>query len=99
MPEHPIPHVPPNSTALREVAHAVDAALTLPKPAAERDELTYLRIMRDRARVVRQAMKDILSDREIEADGRDVMAVVGELRAWTEQLSDDQYSHSPEPTI
>lgn len=95
MNDRPIPHVPPNSTPLREIAHAVDAALTLPKPATERDELTYLRIMRDRARCVRQAMRDILGDREIEADGRDVMAVVGELRACIEQLSDDAYDHQP----
>jgi hypothetical protein len=47
----PVRHVPPNSTALRELLTAIDRALTLPAPATARDELTYLRIHRGRARL------------------------------------------------
>lgn len=43
-----IREIPPGSTALRELTHAIDSALALPKPATGRDELTYLRIARDR---------------------------------------------------
>jgi hypothetical protein len=93
-----IPHVPPRSTPLRELAHAVDRALTLPSEATTRDELVYLRIMRDRARLVRQAMRDILDDREIETDPRDVMAVVTSLRDETAQLPDDACDYAPEPS-
>jgi hypothetical protein len=93
---HPaIPPVPPNSTPLRELAHAVAAVLTLPNPATTRDEVTYLRITRDRARLVRQAMRRILADRE--AEDRDVMVIVTSLRDQVAQLPDDSYDHAPEP--
>jgi hypothetical protein len=92
----PMPEIPPNSTAIREIAHAVEAALTLPNPAATRDELTYLRILRDRARLVRQAMRRVLRDRE--ADDSDVMQVVSSLRDEATQLPDDQYDHQPDPS-
>ena len=88
--------VPPNSSALRELAHAIDDALALPNPATTRDELTYLRITRDRARLVRQAMRRILADRE--ADDRDVMAAVTTLRDQAAQLPDDAYDHHPQPS-
>lgn len=89
-------HVPPGSTLLRELCHAVDQALALPGPATTRDELTYLRIMRDRARLVRQAMRRLLNDRE--ADERDVMLVVASLRDEAASLCDDQYDHAPGPS-
>jgi hypothetical protein len=92
----PIRQVPPGSTPLRELAHAVDQALTLPRPATTRDEITYLRIMRDRARLVRQAMRRLIADRE--ADDRDVMAAVTALRDATGQLADDACDYEPEPT-
>jgi hypothetical protein len=38
--------------ALREFCQAIEAALTLDAPATTKVELTYLRISRDRARVV-----------------------------------------------
>ena len=44
--------MPPGSTPLRELAHAVAGALTLPKDVAEREEIDYLRASRDRARIV-----------------------------------------------
>ena len=91
-----VPPVPPGSTPLRELAHAVANTLTLPGPATTRDEVTYLRITRDRARLVRQAMRHILGDRE--ADDRDIMAIVASLRDETAQLPDDSYDHTPEPS-
>jgi hypothetical protein len=92
-PSLPAPVVPPNSSALRELAHAV-AALTLPGPATTRDELTYLRVHRDRARLVLFAMRRVLADRE--ADARDVMAVVTALRDQAAQMPGDTYDHSPQ---
>jgi hypothetical protein len=91
-----VPPVPPGSTPLRELVHAVDHVLALPNPAATRDELTYLRILRDRARLVRQTMRRILRDRE--ADDRDVMRAVASLRDEAASLADDQYDHAPEPS-
>jgi len=91
-----IREIPPGSTAVRELAHAIDSALALPKPATERDELTYLRIARDRSRLVRAAMRRILADREI--DDRDIMIAVTSLRDQAAQLPDDSYDHSPEPS-
>ena len=97
MNDRPMPHVPPNSTPLRELAHAVSRALTLPNQATVRDELVYLRCMRDRARLVRQAMRDILDDRDIETDPRDVMVVVASLREETAALADHDPDHEPQP--
>jgi hypothetical protein len=91
-----IRHVPPNSSALRELAYAINDALALPKPATTRDELTYLRITRDRARLVRGAMRRILADSEIEDS--DVMAMVASLRDEAAQLPDDTYDHKPLPS-
>jgi hypothetical protein len=88
--------VPPGSTPLRELCHAIDKALALPGPATLRDEVTYLRILRERARLVRRAIRRLLADRE--ADDRDVMIVVCGLRNEAGQLSDDQYDHAPEPS-
>jgi hypothetical protein len=88
--------VPPNGSALRELARAIDDALALPSPATTRDELTYLRITRDRARLVRQAMRRILAGRE--ADDRDIMAAVTTLRDQAAQLPDDTYDHHPLPS-
>jgi hypothetical protein len=87
--------VPPGSTPVRELAHAIDQALALPRPATERDEVTYLRILRDRARLVRSAVRKILRDRE--ADDRDVMLAVAALRDEAAQLGDDTYDHAPQP--
>jgi hypothetical protein len=91
--------VPPGGTPLRELAHAIAMALTLPRPATERDELSYLRITRDRARLVLLACRKIIADREIEDDEADVMAVVASVRDQVTQLPDDAYDHAPEPTL
>jgi hypothetical protein len=78
--------------------HAVAAALALPAPATQRDELTYLRITRDRARLVLLTCRRILADREIEDDERDVMTAVASLRDQAASLRDDQYDHAPDPS-
>jgi hypothetical protein len=78
--------MPPGSSPLRELCHAIDQALALPKSATERDELTYLRISRDRARLVREIAREIIQDRDIEHDPRDVMALVVRLRRDTRPM-------------
>ena len=88
-----VPMIPPNSSALREFCRAIGDALTLPTPATEKDELTYLRISRDRARLVMFACKRILADRE--ADDRDIMAAVSSIREESRQLPADQYAAHP----
>lgn len=96
MPDDNILPVPPGSSPLRELCRVVHDALTLPRPATVRDELTYLRIRRDRSEAVLFAMKRLLKDRE--AGDRDVMAMVVSLRARIEAIPDDQYGHHPEPS-
>jgi hypothetical protein len=73
-------------------------ALTLSAPATQRDELTYLRITRDRARLVLLTCRRVLADREIEDDDRDVMNAVISLRGQAASLPDDQYDHAPDPS-
>jgi hypothetical protein len=93
-----IPPVPPGSTPLREMAHAIANALALPRPATTRDELTYLRIARNRARLVVFAMQRILADREIGNTPGDVMVAVTTLREQVAELGDDAYDHAPAPS-
>ena len=94
MPEHAdgrrVPVVPTGSSALREFCRAIEAALTLAAPATTKDELTYLRISRDRARVVLFGCKRVLADHEL--DDRDLMAITASLRDLTTQLPVDQYT-------
>jgi hypothetical protein len=82
--------VPADSSALREFCLAIEAALTLAAPATTKDELTYLRISRDRARVVLFGCKRVLADHEL--DDRDLMAIAASLRDLTAQLPADQYT-------
>jgi hypothetical protein len=82
--------VPSGSSALREFCQAIEAALTLAAPATTKDELTYLRISRDRARVVLFGCKRVLADHEL--DDRDLMAIAASLRDMTTQLPADQYT-------
>src|ERR1700728_2352915 len=79
--------VPPGSTPLRELAHAIAGALTLPKDVADREEIGYLRASRDHARIVLFAMRRIIADHEIENDPGDLMAVVATIRDCTDQLA------------
>ncbi len=94
-PAPPVRQIPPGSTPLRELLHAMVQALQLPSPATTKDELTYLRISRDRARAVMFACRRLLDNRE--ADDADVMAAVTQLREEVGQLPSDQYrGHSLE---
>jgi hypothetical protein len=77
--------VPPGSTPLRELAHAIAGALTLPNDVTDRDEIDYLRASRDHARIVLFAMRRIIADHEIEDDPGDVMAVAASIRDCTGQ--------------
>jgi hypothetical protein len=79
--------VPPGSTPLRELAHAIAGALTLPKDVAEREEIDYLRASRDHAPIVLTAMRRIIADHEIENDPDDLMAVAGSIREATGLLA------------
>jgi hypothetical protein len=79
--------VPPGSTPLRELAHAIAGALILPNDVADLEEIGYLRASRDRVRVVLFAMRRIIADHEIENDLGDVMAVVATIRECTGQLA------------
>jgi len=82
--------VPPGRCAVREFCLAIEDALTLAAPATTKDELTYLRISRDRARVVLFGCKRVLADPEL--DDRDLMAIAASLRDLTTQLPADQYT-------
>jgi hypothetical protein len=82
--------MPPGSTPLRELAHAVAGALTLPSDVADREEIDYLRAGRDRARIVLFAMRRIIADHEIENDPGDVLAVATTIRDYTSQLAAGQ---------
>ncbi len=97
MPEHtdgcPVSVVPPGRSALREFCRAIDHALTLAAPATTKDELTYLRISRDRARAVLLGCKRVLANQEI--DDRDLLVIVASLRDLTAQLPADHYAPNP----
>jgi hypothetical protein len=80
----------PGSSALREFCRAIEAALTLAAPATTKDELAYLRISRDRARVVLFGCKRVLADDEV--DDRALMAIAASMRDVTTQLPGDQYT-------
>ena len=99
-----VPPVPPGSTALREFCHAVTSALTFPDPARSRDtspdgpdgEIGYLRMCRDRVRLVAQTMHRILADREI--DDRDIMTFVASLREELAHRPADRGNHTGGPS-
>jgi hypothetical protein len=88
----PLRAVPPGSSATRELLSAIAQTLTLPTPATVKDELTYLRISRDRARLVMLSCRRVLTDRE--ADDRDIMITVTQLREQAGQLPPDDYDHN-----
>jgi hypothetical protein len=88
----PVRPVPPGSSATRELLGAIAQTLTLPRPATTKDELTYLRVSRDRACLVLLTCGRVLADRE--ADERDIMITVTQLREEAGQLPPDDYDHS-----
>ncbi len=82
--------VPPGGTPLRELAHAIAAALTLPDDAVTMAQDACLRVSRDRARVVLFNMRRILADREI--DDSALMGIVADIRYQADQLGDGDAS-------
>jgi hypothetical protein len=74
----PVRPIPPGSSALRELLAAIVQALTLPTSDTTKGGLTYLRISRDRTRLVMLTCRRLLADRE--ADDTDVMTAVTSLR-------------------
>src|SRR6266581_2240950 len=87
-----VPPVPPGSTPLRELCGAIATALTLSAPATQRDELTYLRIMRDRARLALLPCRKTPPARGIGAEARDVMIVAALLRARAARWGEAPYA-------
>jgi hypothetical protein len=90
-----VPSVPPGSMPLREVAHAVDRVVAMAGRVTAYDELTHLRIMRDRACLARQSVR-LLAD--YETDDRDVMVVAPVLCDQAAQLRDDICDRVPGPS-
>lgn len=82
--------VPSGGTPLRELAHAIAQALTLPDNVVSQAEPAYLRVSRDRARVVLFGMRRIIADRELDDD--DLMSIVATIRDQTGQLADGDAS-------
>lgn len=88
------PCLPSGSTPHRELFRAIVTALDCPPPATVQDEMTYFRVVRDRARVVLLTVARLVSDRE--AGDLDVMAAAA--ASIREQLADfptDGYDHNP----
>jgi len=87
------PPVPPASTPCRTFLRAVADALTLPPPATDRDEVTYLRLSRERARLVIFACRRLLDDRE--AGDSELLVIAGSLRGQAADYPADGYDHNP----
>jgi hypothetical protein len=87
---------PPDSTPCRVLLRAIADALTLPPPAAHRDEIAYLRLARDRSRLVIAACRRVLTDRE--AADRDLLAAAAALRDEAAGYPPDGYEHHPMAT-
>ena len=77
--------VPPGSTPLLELAHAIAGALTLPGDVAEREEIDYLRASRDHARIVLFAMRRIIANHDLEEE--DLVTIAGSIRDAAGQLA------------
>jgi hypothetical protein len=65
----------------------------LAAPATAKGELTYLRISRDRVRVVLPGCKRVLADDEV--DDRDLLAIAVSVRDMTTEFPADQYIPIP----
>jgi len=84
---------PPGSTPCRVLILAIAETLTIPPPATHRDEVTYLRLSRDRARLVISACRRVLDDRE--AGDRDLLIAADTLRGQAADYPADGYDHNP----
>jgi hypothetical protein len=84
---------PPGSTPCRVLLRAISETLTLPPPATHRGEVVYLRLSRDRARLVVSACRRVLDDRE--AEDRDLLIAADSLRDQAADYPPDGYDHNP----
>jgi hypothetical protein len=84
--------IPPNSSAVRELLTTIVRGLELPAPATEKDEITYLRCSRNRARAVLWACKTALHR---DTDEVDLMSTVISLRDQLADFPADEYDHNP----
>ena len=83
-----------HAAALRELARTVGYALTLPEPGPSAlDEELLLRLSRDRADLVCQAMTRITSSHGTDTGPRDVTTTAAWLRDQTAALPADIYQH------
>ena len=82
----------PDSTPCRVLVHVIRNALTVPPPASDRDELTYLRVCRDRAWLVIAACGRILGDRE--AGDRDLLIAAEALRNEVADYPPEGYEYA-----
>ena len=80
--------------SLQRLCMAVTEVLTLPPPATSEDEVTYLRISRDRARLVAFACRRISEDTERGMDEALILEVVRQMKGEAQQMSADQYTHN-----
>ena len=90
---NPPTSAPSDSTPCRVLLSAVADALSLPPPATANDEVTFLRLSRDRARLVIFACRRVLLDRE--AHDADLLAIAGALREQAAEYPPDLYEHHP----
>lgn len=88
----PAPMIPPNSSAVRELLSTIVRGLELPAPATVKDEVTYLRLSRNRARCVLWACKSALHR---DTDEPDLMSVVVSLRDQLADFPADEYDANP----
>src|SRR5258708_28253425 len=85
------PCIPPGTTPEREMLLAVIGALTLPPPATARDEVTYLRLSRDRAGLVVDAVRAATAPG---AGGLDILFAAARLCDQLADYPDDTYDHA-----
>ena len=78
-------------TPCRVLLQAIRDALTVPPPVSDRDELTYLRICRDRSWLVIAACGRVLGDRD--GGDRDLLIASEALRDETIDYPPDGYQH------
>ena len=82
----------PTSTPCRTLLAAIADALSIAPPATARDEVTYLRLSRDRARLAIWACRTVLDRGD---DDAGLQSAANRLREQVVQHPDDGYDHSP----
>jgi hypothetical protein len=82
----------PDSPALRELLRTIADALSIPPPATSKDEMTYLRTSRNRARCVIRACQEALGR---ERDEKGLAAVAENLQDQLADYPADEYDPNP----